>query len=331
METKVKKIEAGQYEVTVNGHEWHVRRIAKRKWEADGDDASMIWPTMEKAVKWIEEFEAFNTEDDKQVKEETPMAEQESDGFVVGARVVDSEGDEGVIIATDWPHYPTQVLVMYDRWVGSCCASSFMDDYKDMRWSLVEGNEKKSCVAVPRDMLKIIPPAPAAQPPAPTFTRDDLKTGMIVELDTGDKYMVIRNNEDMTLADGTQTKLALMGANDYKDGELIGFDKGADVRAVKVYAGILGAIPWLLHTAGHDIVWEYKEPPTDWAHFPMDGLVIAIGTGMPPQKRHFAGLNEDGRPTAWSDGKTSFTANGERSEWADMKPYKGNEHLVGDK
>lgn len=219
---------------------------------------------------------------------------------------------------------------MYDDWPGLTRGVNFYKDtYKDICWPLVKGNEERLCKSMYKGYLKLISP-PTTQPPAPTFTRDDLKTGMVVELSTGYKYMVVRSDKDMTLVDGTQTKLVLMGLNDYKDGELIGFDKTANIRVFKVYAKNVGNFTGALYTGGCDIVWEYEEPPTDWAHFPMDGLVIAIGTEM-PQKRHFAGLSEDGRPMAWAHGKTSFTANGERSEWADMKPYEGNEHLVGDK
>jgi hypothetical protein len=57
-----------------------------------------------------------------------------------------------------------------------------------------------------------------------------------------------------------------------------------------------------------------------YADFVIDEPVLVWTTGPMKHKRHFAGLDTDGRPMAWETGRTSWTSPPEdRSTWDHME------------
>ena len=64
---------------------------------------------------------------------------------------------------------------------------------------------------------------------------------------------------------------------------------------------------------------EYKEPEVDWTKVPIDTPVL-VRHGNRWLKRHFAGVDDNGQPTAWNLGVTSWSEqNALRITCADMK------------
>lgn len=64
---------------------------------------------------------------------------------------------------------------------------------------------------------------------------------------------------------------------------------------------------------------EYKEPEVDWTKVPIDTPVL-VRHGNWWLKRHFAGVDNNGQPTAWNLGVTSWSEqNALRITCADMK------------
>lgn len=67
------------------------------------------------------------------------------------------------------------------------------------------------------------------------------------------------------------------------------------------------------------LVSEYKEPEIDWSKVPIDTPVL-VRHGDRWLKRHFAGVDDNGQPTAWNLGVTSWSEqNALRITCADMK------------
>lgn len=54
------------------------------------------------------------------------------------------------------------------------------------------------------------------------------------------------------------------------------------------------------------LVAEYKEPEIDWSKVPIDTPVL-VRYGNRWLKRHFAGVDDNGQPTAWNLGVTSWS------------------------
>lgn len=64
---------------------------------------------------------------------------------------------------------------------------------------------------------------------------------------------------------------------------------------------------------------EYTEPEVDWTKVPIDTPVL-VRHGDRWLKRHFAGVDDNGQPTAWNLGVTSWSEqNALRITCADMK------------
>lgn len=54
---------------------------------------------------------------------------------------------------------------------------------------------------------------------------------------------------------------------------------------------------------------SYIEAVTPYADWPIDAKVLVWGEGdSEKQKRHFAGVCDDGKPLAWDSGQTSWTS-----------------------
>ena len=58
--------------------------------------------------------------------------------------------------------------------------------------------------------------------------------------------------------------------------------------------------------------------------FKIDDKVIVWNTNELKSKRHFAGINDEGQPLAWYEGKTSFTAEGRLYSWDHCEKYTGD-------
>lgn len=54
------------------------------------------------------------------------------------------------------------------------------------------------------------------------------------------------------------------------------------------------------------LVAEYNEPEIDWSKVPIDTPVL-VRYGNRWLKRHFAGVDDNGQPTAWNLGVTSWS------------------------
>lgn len=74
---------------------------------------------------------------------------------------------------------------------------------------------------------------------------------------------------------------------------------------------------------------EYVEPEVDWTKVPIDTKVLVKDFDNDEwTPRYFAGVNKNGHPLAWADGKTSFTVNPINDTnvhcftWGYMKLYK---------
>lgn len=54
------------------------------------------------------------------------------------------------------------------------------------------------------------------------------------------------------------------------------------------------------------LVSEYEEPKVDWSKVPIDTPVL-VRYGNRWLRRHFAGVDDNGQPTAWNLGVTSWS------------------------
>lgn len=52
---------------------------------------------------------------------------------------------------------------------------------------------------------------------------------------------------------------------------------------------------------------EYEEPSVDWNTIPIDTPVLVSDYGAAWRKRYFAGVNNDGKPTVYPNGATSWS------------------------
>lgn len=93
-----------------------------------------------------------------------------------------------------------------------------------------------------------------------TFTKEDLQTGMIVELNTGDKYMVLRGH--FTLPDYEIANLILAGKDDYWTGECFNenLSYNSDHYIAKVYyPPVCGLDSAFRNCDKYTLLWERDE------------------------------------------------------------------------
>lgn len=65
---------------------------------------------------------------------------------------------------------------------------------------------------------------------------------------------------------------------------------------------------------------EYVEPVIDWSKVPIDTKVLCRDKVTEEcLKRHFAGINDNGRLTSFKGGRTSWTNDGDKIPWTFMK------------
>ena len=73
----------------------------------------------------------------------------------------------------------------------------------------------------------------------------------------------------------------------------------------------------------HMVNWlnaEYVEPEVDWSKVPIDTKVLCRNSGDGEWvKRYYAGINEDGNPCVFGDGRTSWSAIDHPLRWKIMK------------
>ena len=79
-----------------------------------------------------------------------------------------------------------------------------------------------------------------------------------------------------------------------------------------------GCISNFKQSSSHDLI-----EVSPYEDFKIDDKVIVWNTNELKKKRHFAGVNDEGQPMAWYEGKTSFTAEGKLYSWDHCEKYEG--------
>lgn len=166
--------------------------------------------------------------------------------------------------------------------------------------------------------------------PKKEFTKADLKTGMVVECQDGERFMVIEGEyececgctanpmpigEDDNWLDGMNTNSNLTNKTD------------PNYNIDKVYAPKMQGIGRMFDTVSdRDLIWQRK-PEYDWSKAEVNmPILVKAKADRFWHKRYFAKY-EDGIVFAWTNGRTSWITD-EISGWGCAVPYKGNEHLV---
>lgn len=154
------------------------------------------------------------------------------------------------------------------------------------------------------------------------FTKDDLKTGMIIETKKRSKYLVLRGNLPFMHYD-TQNMMFmnidgfLVGDSYNSALEIIKGQKEFDV--IKIYEPPLSSMEEIFMNCNKgNLIWER---PIDWSKVPIDTKVLVRDENNSRwRKRHFAKY-ENGKIYTFSCGTTSWSVN-ESVAWGDYNDYE---------
>ena len=167
------------------------------------------------------------------------------------------------------------------------------------------------------------------------FTKSDLKTGMVVELANGNKYMVLTGDLP-THHYGRQNILFVDGGSGFITGknyneEMI-YERNNGYNIVAVYSTFLRGISYVINDTNEStLIWKRKQE-VNWSKVAIDTKVLVKDDGNDKWKRrYFAGFDNGGNTLVFNNGTTSFTRRGAKdtcSCWDEMVLYEGNEYLV---
>jgi hypothetical protein len=153
----------------------------------------------------------------------------------------------------------------------------------------------------------------------PTFTKDDLRVGMIVEMRDGDKG-VVQKQIIASIEQGHCYQI-----NSY-DVNLIHQSLTEDMDIAKIYTtnNLIEVLNGNYDSL--ELVWE--RDAFDWSKVEADSKILVSMDNIKWERRHFAKY-ENGLIYAWHNGYTSFTAPLENyydffSAWKFAKLYKGD-------
>lgn len=157
-----------------------------------------------------------------------------------------------------------------------------------------------------------------------TFTKDDLRTGMVVEYACGEKALVLVGEFETDLY-GKQNVMFI---------ELAGFMHGSsynsdlfdededresdDYTIVKIYKPCVhGLDDMLRHCNEQTLIWERK-PKVDWSKVPVDTKILVSFNGKEWYNRYFAKYDK-GFIYAFENGATSWSNSRELFSWSYAK------------
>ena len=151
------------------------------------------------------------------------------------------------------------------------------------------------------------------------FTKNDLKTGMVVECKNGFRYMVITETVDTPagLANGI-----LISANGWMPLSEYNNDLGYDYSSFsieKVYKSDIYGLTAMLKDA-NEIIWE-REKEIDWSKVPVDTKILVRDYEDENWIPAYFANYDCGVVSVWEDGGTSFTKK-QTEAWCYAKLYK---------
>lgn len=152
--------------------------------------------------------------------------------------------------------------------------------------------------------------------------KSDLKTGMIVELFIGDKYMVLIG-EFPTEKYGNQNMI-FVGINSFTcgsnyDTDMLSVHNETNFDIVRVYEPNIRGLNSILRELPKPI-WS-REPKTDWSKIAVDTKVYVRDDHQEWISGHFAKYI-NGKIFTWTNGKTSFTTSESIVAWKYAKLAK---------
>jgi hypothetical protein len=145
----------------------------------------------------------------------------------------------------------------------------------------------------------------------------ELKPGSVIEMSNGDVICIMDNLSPLKLDKGYINKIYYP-----KERTALLFTNGDEIlRVTDIKNTINDNKYW-------ELIWEKSS--TDWTKVSVDTKVLVRDEEDAPwEKRHFAGLKDDGSVITYVDGRTSFTTKTKLS-WRYAVRYEGNEQLVGE-
>lgn len=154
------------------------------------------------------------------------------------------------------------------------------------------------------------------------FTKDDLKTGMVVEYANGEKALVLVG-EFETDCYGKQNVMFIdscgfMNGSSYNS-DLFDVDEDReddDYTIVKIYKPCVHGLEDMLRNCNEQtLIWERG---VDWSKVPVDTKILVSFNGKDWYKRYFAKY-EEGFVYAFENGATSWSADVEPFSWTHIK------------
>jgi hypothetical protein len=148
------------------------------------------------------------------------------------------------------------------------------------------------------------------EPDKQTFTKDDLKSGMVVEYKDGDRRLIAG---DLVIGEITYALLS----DGYND-DLT--SKHADyLNIIKVYNPQPGSLKEVLYTKDN-LIWE-REKEFDWSKVEIDTKILVSEDNKKWEKRHYHCFS-DGIVYSYEAGRSSYTTEGISNGWKYAKLYK---------
>lgn len=159
------------------------------------------------------------------------------------------------------------------------------------------------------------------------FTKNDLKTGMVVECKNGFRYMVITETVDTP---GGLENGILISANGWLPLSKYNNDLGYGSTEVyfgcygsfsveKVYKSDIYGLTAMLKDA-NEIIWE-REKEIDWSKVPVDTKILVRDDEDEDWIPAYLAKYDCGVVSVWEDGGTSFTKK-QTEAWCYAKLYK---------
>ena len=151
------------------------------------------------------------------------------------------------------------------------------------------------------------------------FTKNDLKTGMVVECKNGFRYMVITETVDTP---GGVANGILISANGWMPLSEYNNDLGYDYSSFsieKVYKSDIYGLTAMLKDA-NEIIWE-REKEIDWYKVPVDTKILVRDYEDENWIPAYFANYDCGVVSVWEDGGTSFTKK-QTEAWCYAKLYK---------
>lgn len=160
------------------------------------------------------------------------------------------------------------------------------------------------------------------------FTKNALKTGMVVELKGGKRYLVLVGG--LKTSHYGKQEIAFVG----DEGFLIGTDYKDDLTTFldtyynidKVFDCPIRQFSDMLEIEDDNLIWERKE--VDWSTVKVDTPILVRDVDTDDWHKRYFKEYQGGKVFAFTDGRTSFSSIGIANAWNYAVLYEGNEELV---